>query len=135
MSEISVIEGILAAARKELVAPTTAIEKTETDERQSLEIARLSLENEEIRSSLSRNSNIHCARIIGLALLFILVVCWLVTICVFLYFSGRQYEGSENTFLQLSDPVVIALIGSTTVNVIGLFYLAAKWLYPNAKEA
>ncbi|MEO0017248.1 MAG: hypothetical protein RLZZ522_531 [Verrucomicrobiota bacterium] len=135
MSEISLIADILAAARKEPVAPPAAIEKTETDERQSLEIARLTEEIEEIRSSRSRNSDIHWARIIGLALLFILVVCWLVTICVFLYLSGRQYEGTTTKFLQLSDPVVIALIGSTTVNVIGLFYLAAKWLYPNTKEA
>lgn len=85
------IEGILAAARKEPSAPSVAIEKTEADERQSLEIDRLTEEVDEIRSSRSRNSNIHWARIIGLALLFILVVCWLATICVFLYLSGRQY--------------------------------------------
>lgn len=135
MSEASLIEDILAAARKEPVAPAASIEKTEIDERQSLEIARLTEEIEEIRSSRSRNSDIHWARIIGLALLFILVVCWLATICVFLYLSGRQYDNCKTTFLQLSDPVVIALIGSTTVNVIGLFYLAAKWLYPNSEKS
>ena len=33
----------------------------------------------------------------------------------------------------LSDNVLIALITSTTVNVIGIFVIAARWLFANQK--
>lgn len=30
----------------------------------------------------------------------------------------------------VSDPVLIALITTTTLNVLGLFYIVARWLFP-----
>lgn len=33
--------------------------------------------------------------------------------------------------LKLADSVQIALITTTTVNVLGLFYIVARWLFPN----
>lgn len=32
--------------------------------------------------------------------------------------------------LQLSDSVLVALISSTTANVVGILYIAFKWLFP-----
>jgi hypothetical protein len=32
---------------------------------------------------------------------------------------------------ELSDAVLIALITTTTVNVLGLFYIVARWLFPS----
>lgn len=36
----------------------------------------------------------------------------------------------RNTFLNLSESIVIALITTTTANVLGLSYIVAKWLFP-----
>ena len=30
----------------------------------------------------------------------------------------------------VSDAVIIALITTTTINVLGLFYIVARWLFP-----
>lgn len=133
MNSTDIINKILSAKQKEEQS-SEIILKSRIDEKQSLEIERLSLEVEELRLENNRTHRIHLVRIIGLALLFLLVVGWLIAICVFLILSGKQVSGTTNTYLQLSDAVIISLIGSTTINVIGLFHLAAKWLYPNYKE-
>ncbi|MCC6589759.1 MAG: hypothetical protein IT168_23900 [Bryobacterales bacterium] len=54
----------------------------------------------------------------------ILVACWLgcVALCIFL--SGIRLWGFE-----LSEKVLIAFITSTTINVVGLFVVVAKWMY------
>jgi len=36
----------------------------------------------------------------------------------------------RSTFLNLSESIVIALITTTTANVLGLSYIVAKWLFP-----
>lgn len=55
---------------------------------------------------------------------------------VFVYFllvcQGLQSLGNHSFFL--SDKVLIAVISSTTANVIGLFYVVAKYLYPNSSR-
>jgi hypothetical protein len=32
---------------------------------------------------------------------------------------------------KLSDSIVLAMIGSTTANVLGILYIVAKYLFPN----
>ncbi len=49
---------------------------------------------------------------------------WLLFIGVFLLFSGCGV-------LKVADSVLIALITTTTANVLGLFYIVARWLFPN----
>lgn len=46
------------------------------------------------------------------------------------------YPGSLLNWLfsfELSDAVIMALVGGTTANVIGLFYVVARYLYPSDK--
>ena len=57
-------------------------------------------------------------------LLFLLSTAWLIFIAVFLWEAGKER-------LKVSDPIQIALITTTTINVLGLFYIVARWLFPN----
>lgn len=56
-------------------------------------------------------------------LLFALSFLWLTGIFVILWFVGKKW-------LEFSDAIVIFLIGTTTANVLGLFYIVARWLFP-----
>ena len=102
---------------------------TPENKKQALELARLGVDLKEVKESHKRVGEIHGMRKWGLAALFLLVLGWLGVILLILCLSGYTPSGSDKTVLALSDPVLIALIGSTTVNVVGLFYLAARWLY------
>ena len=55
--------------------------------------------------------------------LFMLSVVWTIFIGAFLVAAGLGN-------LRVSDSVLIALITTTTANVLGLFYIVAKWLFP-----
>ena len=87
-------------------------------EKLQLEITRLSDENDALR-------DVHELRKEYIPKLFILTVVWLGFV-VFLLLMVAQ---GARTFY-LSDSVLIALITSTTVNVIGIFLIAARWLFP-----
>jgi hypothetical protein len=55
--------------------------------------------------------------------LFGLSLAWLIFIAVFLWWAGKKW-------LEVADAVLIALITTTTLNVLGLFYIVARWLFP-----
>jgi hypothetical protein len=57
-------------------------------------------------------------------LLFGLSAVWLIFIGAFLVFAGIEK-------LKVADSVLIALVSTTTANVLGLFYIVARWLFPN----
>ena len=75
--------------------------------------------------------------------IFSLVTYWLIFIAVILIAAGyHSYElkiGDEFIFsfngLKLSDTVILSLIGSTTLNVLALFYIVANYLFPKPKES
>lgn len=56
--------------------------------------------------------------------IFITVVGWLFCILGVIICTGLGC-------LKISDPVSLALIGSTTVNIIALFVIIAKYLFPS----
>lgn len=58
------------------------------------------------------------------SLLFCLSIAWLSAIGLFLFLAGLGK-------LRVADSVLIALITTTTANVLGLFYIVARWLFPN----
>lgn len=58
------------------------------------------------------------------ALLFCLSLIWLLATGVFLFLAGWGK-------LKVADSVLIALITTTTANVLGLFYIVARWLFPH----
>lgn len=77
-----------------------------------------------------RDRQLFYARIFLLIALFILVVLWVVSIPGLLLIVGYQYRG-----FNLSDSVIIAYITSTTVSVLGLFHIAAKWLFSDKSSS
>ena len=77
-----------------------------------------------LRQEISHTKHLHYVRLFILAALFVLVLCWLGSVAVLLLFQGLKARS-----FWLSDKVIIAYITSTTVSVLGLFHIAAKWLF------
>ena len=59
--------------------------------------------------------------------IFWLIVWWVVAILIILLIQGFL---SPLRIFSLSDPVVLALIGGTTVNVLGIFAIVVSYLFP-----
>jgi hypothetical protein len=57
--------------------------------------------------------------------IFVLVVCWLVATGVVILLSGFKLGG-----FSLDGKVLLALIGGTTLNVLGIFTIVANFLFP-----
>ncbi len=62
------------------------------------------------------------------ALLYGLLCFWLLAMVVLLFFQGF---GNCLGFY-LSDPVLIAALATTTVNIIALFVVVAKYIFPSS---
>jgi hypothetical protein len=78
-----------------------------------------------LRQEIAHTKHLHYVRLGLLGALFILVILWLISIGMLLLLSGF---GSLVSF-QLSDKVIMTYMGTTTVSVLGLFHIAAKWLF------
>lgn len=69
------------------------------------------------------------------------MVVWIVVALLILIASGIEQPSDHQArefwcwcgSFKLSDSVLIALIGGTTVNVIGLFLVVANYLFPRRK--
>lgn len=57
--------------------------------------------------------------------LFVVLCVWLAAVLLILFFSGFVLGG-----FALSDSVLVALLGTTTINVIALFVVVAKYIFP-----
>jgi hypothetical protein len=77
-----------------------------------------------LNQELRHTKHLHYVRLFLLAALFILVMIWLFSVAALLLLQGFRLFG-----FYLSDAVIIAYITSTTVSVLGLFHIAAKWLF------
>jgi hypothetical protein len=107
------------------VAKTEAAEVVEPDNlalagESELQAAGQTWLNQEIRHT----KHLHYVRLFLLAALFILVMIWLSSVAALLLLQGFRVWG-----FYLSDAIIIAYITSTTVSVLGLFHIAAKWLF------
>lgn len=58
--------------------------------------------------------------------IFLLVVCWLVALGAVVLLVGFKSE----TGFELDSKVVLALIGGTTLNVLGIFTIVTNFLFP-----
>ncbi|MES9903676.1 MAG: hypothetical protein ABW168_13505, partial [Sedimenticola sp.] len=61
--------------------------------------------------------------------IFWLVCAWLVCVAIAVFMSGFSLWN-----FNLSDKVLITFITSTTINVVGLFVVVAKWMFPNGND-
>ena len=63
---------------------------------------------------------------------FVLCCCWVSAIYVMLMFAGF---GSYVHFkFHLSETILLAAIGSTTANIIGVFLIVVRYIFPDRKE-
>lgn len=63
--------------------------------------------------------------------IFLFVVCWSVVVVIILLIQGF---GVKFNFFNLSDKVLISLISATTINVLGVFVIVAKYLFPESSK-
>ncbi len=86
---------------------------------------------EQDNQRLQQEADVHNLRIKTFNKLFWLIVSWLVVSTIVLLLSGTTiYAESWKVSFGLSDKVIITLLGATTFNVLGIFAIAAKWLFP-----
>jgi hypothetical protein len=57
--------------------------------------------------------------------IFVLTCSWVCAIYLLLLFQGFQYSG-----FRLSDSVMLAAIGSTTANIVGVFIIVVRYIFP-----
>jgi hypothetical protein len=61
--------------------------------------------------------------------IFYLIVAWLILIFLILLLEAFSATLCGHTF-KLSDTIIVALIGGTTVNVLGIFIIVVRYLFP-----
>jgi hypothetical protein len=61
--------------------------------------------------------------------IFLLVILWLVGIFLLLVWQGFTWRG-----FHLSDSVLLAAIGSTTANIIGVLLIIVKFIFSDATQ-
>jgi hypothetical protein len=66
--------------------------------------------------------------------LYRLVFIWLLVIVAFLLMDGFSLILKDHKFV-LSDTVILALIGGTTITVLGLFTIVATYFFPSANKS
>ncbi len=89
------------------------------------------LENEKSRIELGGLRQDIRARKLYAALFFALACAWVVVISVLLFFQGF---GGGNLGFRLSDSVLLAAIGSTTADIVGVVYVVANYLFPTGRK-
>ena len=99
----------------------------EPDRLMTYQYEKLALANERLEDENERLRDVHKLRKEYIPKLFGLTCVWLVVVAVFLW----KVAGGRDFYLY--DNVLIALITSTTINVIGIFLIAARWLFPTQK--
>ena len=125
----------LLAIIQEALQKQSAVEKLPEsviqidDEKKTLEFDRLKLENKRLQSKLEEAEDLHKVRKRFTNRLFWLIVFWLLAVVGFIALAGLHVRG-----FTLSDAVIVAFITSTTVSVLGLFLIPAKWLFPSVDK-
>jgi hypothetical protein len=110
--------------------PPQIPEETPPDLSLDLEEHKLAFQLECLEQELKELRETHGLRVSYTGRIFWLVVAWLTCVVVCVMFSGFRYHE-----FRLSDSVIIAFITSTTVNVVGLFVLVAKWMFPSGSDS
>lgn len=113
-----------------LEAEKTARQKATAElERREIENQKLKIQTERLKDENKRLVELHDTRKQYIGRLFWLIVGWLSVVIALVILNATL----KNNFA-LSDAVLIAFITSTTVSVIALFVIVAKWLFPASDE-
>ena len=110
-------ESLLVLSKKNYSGPSEPDSKT-LEESEDLEKQHKKTEIEGLSQDIAERKRY--------ALFFFVLACaWVVIITGLVFCQGVSAWG-----FKLSEPVVLALIGSTTVNILGIMYVVANYLFP-----
>lgn len=120
------LEAELTARQK----ATTELERLKIENRKlQIENQGLELQNLRLKDESGRLRELHDTRKQYVGRLFWLITAWLAVVVTLVALTATL----KNIFT-LADSVLIAFITSTTVSVIALFVIVAKWLFPSAND-
>jgi len=114
---------IASAAETEKPSPSPDVDLPDLS--LELEDHKLEFQLTLLREELKQLQDTHGLRLDYTGHIFKLVCAWLACVVACVVLSGFGWRG-----FKLPDSVLIAFITSTTVNVVGLFVLVAKWMFP-----
>jgi hypothetical protein len=77
-----------------------------------------------LKQEIRHTNQIHWIRIFVLLALLVVALIWLLSVGGLLLAVGFKWKDFE-----LSDLVLVTYMGTTTASVLGLFHIAAKWLF------
>jgi hypothetical protein len=97
--------------------------------RESYDIEKLRLESEKRQHELDSLRQDADLRKQFARRIFWLLIAWLLTVLIALIIDGFKIGIADHSFT-LPDSVLLALIGSTTANVIGIFLIVVHYLFP-----
>ena len=125
MSLVEELRRQWANARDEL--PDTALEKTpwEDEEKESFERDRQRLELSHLQEQVESAKQDREERKGYAKKLYWLIAVWLASVLLLLIAHGLT-----SIAFFLSDSVILAIVGGTTLNVLGLFAIVTKYLFP-----
>ena len=84
---------------------------------------------ESIKQHNKESNDTHKLRLKYTGRIFWLICIWLACVVVAVFMSGFSGFG-----FNLSDTILIAFISSTTITVVGLFAVIAKWMFPQGQQ-
>ncbi len=125
-TKLSPEELILKAASKEKADVSSSLQEPEPDLSLDLAEHQLFYQVAVLKQELKESQDTHELRLGYAGRIFWLVCAWLFCVVIAVFMSGY----SSNEF-NLSDKVLITFITSTTITVVGLFVVVAKWMFPN----
>lgn len=106
------------------------------DIKQQYEIDEIGHRVDQMAANLAHDNDLHELRKSYSLYLFVLVVIWVVTVWIALIFQGfGRFPHVDGLKFILSDTVLVAFITSTTASVLGLFGIAAYWMFGGKKPS
>lgn len=132
-SDVNKLQPLNRPETEEAIAEMPAAAEAEVESAQLDEVSFVaetaSLEINRTKDELITARDLHATRKEYTSKLFWLIVVWLSIVVLFVFLSATLKPR-----FSLSDSVLIAFITSTTVSVLGLFVLVAKWLFPQGSD-
>lgn len=120
------LEAELTARQK----ASTELERLKIENRKlQIENQGLELQNQRLKDENMRLTELHDTRKQYVGRLFWLITAWLAVVIALVILTATLRD-----VFTLADSVLIAFITSTTVSVIALFVIVAKWLFPSPSD-
>lgn len=97
-------------------------------------------EDQDKEQARQQNNDLHGMRMSHTWLLLVLALIWIFVILIVVLLQGFGkwftpfFDGFNHIQFKLSDTVIVAFITSTTATVLGLYGIAAYWLYGKPKK-